>query len=208
MPIRGVDLQRFARGRSAITLVDQVLVSGSNFLTGIILVRGLGLVAFGQFTVAYVILLLANSIQLSFIASPMITLGSLCSTEEERHVFVRGVYGVQLLFCAIATIGTVVATVIYSYFDKTVVPSNFLLPFTAAVALFLMQDWLRRYYFTIGKAPASLWNDAINYVVQVILPLRSLGDAPPFTIGAAFWAIAITSGMAFVSRCSARWPSQ
>jgi O-antigen/teichoic acid export membrane protein len=180
------------------TLADQVLVSGSNFITGIILVRGLGLVVFGQFTVAYVILLLANSIQLSFIASPMLTLGSLCATAEERRVFIRGVYGIQLLFCAIATIGTVVATIIYSYFDKSVVPSNFLLPFTAAVALFLMQDWLRRYYFTIGKAAASLWNDAISYVGQVIV-LSALWATHELTISTAFWAIAITSGVAFLT---------
>lgn len=198
MPIRGIDLQRLARGRSAVTLVDQVLVSASNFLTGIILVRGLGLVAFGQFTVAYVILLLANSIQLSFIASPMITLGSLCATGEERRVFVRGVYGVQLLFCVIATVGTVAATIVYSYFDRTVVPSDFLLPFTAAVALFLMQDWLRRYYFTIGKAPASLWNDAISYVGQVVI-LSALWLTHHLTIATAFWAIAVTSGLAFLT---------
>ena len=184
------------------TLVDQVLVSASNFLTGIILVRGLGLVAFGQFTVAYVILLLANSIQLSFIASPMITLGSLCATDDERRSFVRGVYGVQLLFCAIATIGTVAATIIYSYFDRSRIPSHFLLPFTAAVALFLMQDWLRRYYFTIGKAAASLWNDAISYVWPGDCPLALLWATHRLTIGTAFWAIAITSGVAFAVRCS------
>jgi O-antigen/teichoic acid export membrane protein len=50
------------RGRSAQTILDQILVSGSNFITGIILVRSLGLMEFGRFTVAYVILLLANSV--------------------------------------------------------------------------------------------------------------------------------------------------
>ena len=85
MKLRGLRLQKFSRGRSAQTVADQILVSASNFLTGIILVRGLGLVAFGKFTIAYVILLLANSIQLSFISSPMITLGSLCATDDERR---------------------------------------------------------------------------------------------------------------------------
>jgi O-antigen/teichoic acid export membrane protein len=190
-------LQQFARGRSAKTIADQILVSGSNFLTGIILVRGLGLVAFGKFTVAYVILLLANSIQLSFIASPMITLGSLCATDEERRTFVRGVYGVQVVFCVIATAGTVAVTVVFWIFDKTGLPSHFLLPFCVAVALFLMQDWLRRYYFTVGKAASSFWNDAISYCGQVIL-LCALWAMHWLTIGTAFWAIAITSGLAFV----------
>ena len=43
MELRGLRLHKFARGRSAQTIADQILVSASNFLTGIILVRGLGL---------------------------------------------------------------------------------------------------------------------------------------------------------------------
>ena len=190
-------LCQFARGRSAQTIVDQIMVSGSNFVTGIILVRGLGLVEFGKFTVAYVILLLANSIQLSFISSPMITLGSLCSNTEDRERFVRGVFGVQLIFCAIASAATVVAATVYLEFKHDVDPVGFLFPFGAAVALFLMQDWLRRYYFTVGKAGASVWNDAVSYVGQVIV-LLTLWMTHRLTINTAFWSIAITSGLAFV----------
>lgn len=88
----------FAASRRTQTLADQIVVSGSNFATGIILVRGLGLLEFGKFTIAYTILMLANSVQLSFISSGMITLGSLCHTTDERRRFVRGIYGVQILF--------------------------------------------------------------------------------------------------------------
>lgn len=197
MELRGLRLHKFARGRSAQTIVDQILVSASNFLTGIILVRGLGLEAFGKFTIAYVILLLANSVQLSFISSPMITLGSLCTTENERGIFVRGVYGVQLIFCAIATIATVSATVIYMMVDRSGVPARFVLPFALAVALFLLQDWLRRFYFTVGKAQDSVWNDAISYGGQVIV-LGILWAMHWLTIGTAFWTIALTSGVAFL----------
>jgi O-antigen/teichoic acid export membrane protein len=194
--LRGLRLHKFARGRSAQTIADQILVSASNFLTGIILVRGLGLEAFGKFTIAYVILLLANSIQLSFISSPMITLGSLCATGDDRREFVRGVYGVQLMFCAIATLSTVGVTVIYMMVDRSGVPPHFVLPFALAVALYLLQDWLRRYFFTVGKAQDSLWNDAISYGGQVIV-LGLLWEMHWLTIGTAFWTIALTSGIAF-----------
>src|SRR3974390_3213150 len=76
---RIASLFHFSRSRRTLTLVDQAIVSGSNFITGVILVRGLGLVEFGRFTIAYAILLLANSVQLSFISSPMITLAALCA---------------------------------------------------------------------------------------------------------------------------------
>ena len=198
MKLRRLRLQKFTRGRSVQTVADQILVSASNFLTGIILVRGLGLAEFGKFTIAYVILLLANSIQLSFISSPMITLGSLCATSEEQYDFVRGVYGVQLIFCAVATLATVAATAIYMSFDRSGIPPYFVLPFSASVALYLLQDWLRRYYFTIGKAPASVWNDAISYGGQVVV-LAVLWITHRLAIGTAFWAIALTSGLAFAT---------
>jgi O-antigen/teichoic acid export membrane protein len=194
--LRKMSLSRFTRGRSAQTILDQLLVSASNFVTGIILVRGLGLIDFGKFTVAYVLLLLANSIQLSFIASPMITLGSLCATPEERTRFVRGVLGVQLIFCLVAAVGTAITVVVYLTVDRTGVPQGLVLPFTTAVLFFLMQDWLRRYYFTIGKAGASVWNDAVSYVGQVIV-LLILWATHHLTINTAFWTIALTSGLAF-----------
>ncbi|MFZ0746658.1 MAG: hypothetical protein WAM85_19780 [Terracidiphilus sp.] len=184
------------RGRRAQTILDQIIVSGSNFATGIILVRGLGLAEFGRFTVAYVILLLANSIQLSFISAPMITLGSLCATTEERHRFVRGMFGVQLIFCAITSIATLVAAIIYSLVNNGAVPMEDIPAFGVAVVLCLMQDWLRRYYFTIGKASMSFWNDAISYIGQVIV-LCALFGMHRLTIATAFWAIALTSGFAF-----------
>jgi O-antigen/teichoic acid export membrane protein len=128
----------------------------------------------------------------------MITLGSLCSTAEERGRFVRGVFGVQLIFCAVASLAAATGTGIYLSLDRSGMPEGLLLPFGAAVAFFLLQDWLRRYYFTIGKAGASVWNDAISYLGQVIV-LGVLWFVHWLTINTAFWAIALTSGLAFAT---------
>ena len=193
---RAARWRELAGSRSAQTIVDQIIVSGSNFATGVILVRGLGLSEFGRFTVAYVVLLLANSVQLSFISSPMITLGALCSTAEERRRFVRGAFGIQLIFCAIALVLTVAGTIIYLLVTGGAAQGGFLLAFGAAVVLYLMQDWLRRYYFTVGNAAASVWNDALSYLGQVVL-LGVLFLLHRLTIVTAFWVIAVTSGMAF-----------
>jgi O-antigen/teichoic acid export membrane protein len=189
-------LFEFGRSRRALTLLDQAIVSGSNFITGIILVRGLGLIEFGRFTIAYAILLLANSVQLSFISSPMITLGSLCATPEERRHFVRGIFGVQMIFCAIASVLAVVGTAAYATIRGHASTSDFMLPLASAVVAFLMQDWLRRYYFTVGKTSASLWNDVISYVGQVLV-LCLLWWAHRLTLNTVFWSIAMTSGAAF-----------
>jgi O-antigen/teichoic acid export membrane protein len=187
---------QFGRSRRSLTILDQAVVSGSNFITGIILVRGLGLVEFGRFTIAYAILLLANSVQLSFISSPMITLGSLCSTSQERRHFVRGIFGVQLIFCALASMMAVVGTAGYVIFRHSAGAMGFLWPFASAVIAFLMQDWLRRYYFTVGKAAASLWNDVISYLGQVVV-LCFLWWSHRLSLDTTLWSIAVTSGAAF-----------
>jgi O-antigen/teichoic acid export membrane protein len=187
-----------ARTRRAQTILDQVIVSGSNFVTGILLVRGLGLVEFGRFTIAYAVLLLANSIQLSFIASPMITLGGLCPSADERRRFARGMFGVQIMFCGIVSALALAGTMIYMTVQRQGSAAPFLVPFLAAVIAFLMQDWLRRYYFTVGKAAATLWNDAISYGGQLVV-LCLLWKWHGLTIDSALWAIAITSGTAFAA---------
>ena len=192
----GMSLFDLRWSRRTQTLVDQAIVSGSNFLTGIVLVRGLGLVDFGRFTVAYAILLLANSIQLSFISSPMITLGSLCATADEQRRFVRGMFGVQLTFCGLVSMACVLAAAIYTIRNHGTVQVEMIPAFGAAVVFYLMQDWLRRYYFTVGKSALSVWNDLISYVGQVIL-LGLLWWSRHLSIETAFWAIAITSGIAF-----------
>lgn len=196
MSPKAARMTTFGKSRRAQTLLDQIIVSASNFATGIILVRGLGLGDFGKFTVAFAILMLANSIQLSFISSSMITLGSLCSTNEDRRRFVRGMFGVQLAFCVVTSIAMLVAALIYLFLDRAAAPLDSIPAFTAAVALFLMQDWLRRYYFTVGKPAASVWNDVISYVGQVAV-LLLLWETRQLTIASALWAIALTSGIAF-----------
>ena len=184
------------RSRRTQTILDQLIVSGSNFATGIVLVRGLGLSEFGKFTVGYAIVLLANSVQLSFISSPMLTLGSLCATAEDRRQFVRGVYGIQLIFCILATLISSIAAVVYLFLHPAEISAKFVPAFTAAVVFYLMQDWLRRYFFTIGKAATAVWNDAISYIGQLVILLVVMWMGR-LTVETAFWVIAITSGIAF-----------
>lgn len=187
---------KFGKSRRTQTLLDQALVSGSNFVTGIILVRGLGLNAFGKFTVAYAILMLANGIQLSFISSTMITLGSLHTSDTERRTFVRGMFGVQLIFSGLTFVLLLAASVLYSRLDPVAAPLALVPAFTLAVVAFLLQDWLRRYYFTVGKAGSSVWNDTVSYIGQLAV-LGVLMWTRSLTIATALWAIAITSGLAF-----------
>lgn len=176
--------------------MDQIVVSGSNFATGVILVRGLGLEQFGRFTVAYALILLANNVQLSFISSPMISLGSLCSSMDARRSYVRGMFGIQIIFCILATLLATLTAIAFLYIHPQPCGFRLLPAFIVSIALFLMQDWLRRYYFTIGKAKSSVWNDAVSYLLQAVV-LAGLMYIHRLTLNSALWSIGITSGAAF-----------
>ncbi len=56
-------------------LADQTMVSGVNFLTGILLARYLGVEEFGRFTLAWMAVLFVNGIQHAAINSPMMSIG-------------------------------------------------------------------------------------------------------------------------------------
>jgi O-antigen/teichoic acid export membrane protein len=186
------------RSRRNQTIADQVIVSGSNFATGILLVRGLGLEQFGIFTVAYAVILLANSIQLSFICSPMITLAALSEDGEPRKRYLRGMFGVQLRFCVIVTAAAALVSGVFLWFKPQFGGARLLPAFLISVFAYLMQDWLRRYYFAAGKSRDSIWNDVISYVGQAVI-LVGLMLMHRMTINTAFWSIAVTSAAAFLA---------
>ena len=52
---------------------NQIIVSGSNFLISILVLRFLGVKTFGIFSILWLLLLFFNSIQLAYIISPLLT---------------------------------------------------------------------------------------------------------------------------------------
>ena len=63
-------------------LADQAMVSGVNFLTAILLARYLGIEEFGRFTLAWMAVLIAYSIQYAMIIAPMMSIGPKQSAAE------------------------------------------------------------------------------------------------------------------------------
>src|SRR5215212_6819416 len=51
-------------------LMDQVLISGANFITMMLALRGMGQSAFGAFTLVYTAMLFANMLQSALITQP------------------------------------------------------------------------------------------------------------------------------------------
>ena len=76
-------------------LADQTMVSGVNFLTGILLARYLGLEEFGRFTLAWMAVLFVNSLQSGLIVQPMMSIGPK-QAEDETSAYYGAVVAQQL----------------------------------------------------------------------------------------------------------------
>lgn len=187
--LRGL-IARLSRGRGPVALADQMMVSAANFAGGVVLVRGLGLEEFGKYSIAYSLLLFANALQMSFVASPMLNIGPLLNGEEKEH-FVNGMLTLQLsasvlLFAAFALIG-LTARLFTPFYS---VPC--ILLFACCIGTYQLQDWLRRYYFLVNKGRHALVTDFISYCVQFLL-LLVLWHMGRLTLQLTFLVMCLTS---------------
>ena len=157
-------LGRFSRGRGAMAIADQMLVSASNFTTGIVLVRGLGLSEFGKYAIAYAFLLYANALQSSFIAYPMLSIAPFLQGREKRQ-FVNGMLAIQIMASTVLFLTFLLAGAV-SHLFTTFYSLPCVLAFACCVGTFQLQDWLRRYYFLYNKGRLAFFCDLISYFGQ------------------------------------------
>jgi O-antigen/teichoic acid export membrane protein len=178
---------------------DQALVSGSNFLTSVLLARALGTRDFGVFSVCYVCLQYLNSIQLALIVPAMMSIGPQLEDQVEQNAFLRGMAGYQYLFsfgCAAAA--AALAILAGPHLGKWSIPPRLLLPFLLAVVCFQLQDWYRRFCYAQDRGRTVFWNDAISYAGQLVV-LVLLWRARWISVNLAYFVIAGTSLVAFAA---------
>lgn len=177
-------------------LADQALVSGVNFLTGILLARFLGLDGFGRFTLAWMAVQFVNSLQHAMINAPMMSIGPKQAPGDAPAYF-GAVLVQQAAFAALGFAllwaGGVASGAIVPDWRLAAIA----LPTAAAGAAFQAQDHLRRVFFTQGRPGAAFASDALRYGGQIVL-IVALAVAGDLDAASALWVIAAVAGLAFV----------
>jgi O-antigen/teichoic acid export membrane protein len=144
-------------------IIDQTLVSGVNFLTGILLARYLGLEAFGRYTLVWMAVLFVNGLQNALIIQPMMSIGpkqtDTASPAYFGAVIVQQI-GLSTLVFLLLLFGTQLSGVIFPEWRV----EGLALPLACTAIAFQLQDFQRRYFLTSGKGATAVVCDAVAYL--------------------------------------------
>jgi O-antigen/teichoic acid export membrane protein len=148
------------------TFADQALVSGVNFLLGILLARFMGVESYGVFALAWMSVLFAASLQQAFVIAPLYTLGP---KQANKQAWLTGQNTIQLLISLgmipLIFFGTTILSFFYPQWNMPLLPTILSL----LVAVHLFNDYLRRVNFLNHSPKKALIMDVIGYGLQPLL---------------------------------------
>lgn len=177
-------------------LADQVIVSGVNFFTGILIARVLGIEDFGRFTLIWMIVLFVSSIQMAIIISPMMSVAP-----KQSKIMLPFYFGAmvsqQLIFSVLSLISIALGIKLSIYFYPEWNINTLLLPILVATLFFQVQDFIRRVFFVQGRRIAAFFNDVLSYLGQILLIIY-FSFMGSLDIELVLWVVAVTSAVAVI----------
>jgi O-antigen/teichoic acid export membrane protein len=184
-------LRRLVSATTSVALVDQALVSGANFATNILIARTLSVHNYGVFTLAWMAVLFANSLQYALVIIPMASVGPKQDVNERPSYF-GTVLLHEAIFACFAALAMLTAVVLSARHFPQLAVGNVALPLSVATFAYLGQDFIRRYFFCIGENKWALLSDGISYLSQLPI-LFGLSRCRELTVSSTLWVIAVTS---------------
>ena len=152
---------------SGLVLIDQGIVSGTSFITGVLLTRFLGLKEYGVFVLLWMVILFGLSITQALITKPLLSLEPKMN-EKESENYIRSIHGLQLLISLLATLLSIIGLTILSQFEKfRTLDILTIIGLSGALGLILLYDYYRKYFFLKNDLKTPLLTDAILAVVQL-----------------------------------------
>lgn len=183
-----------------VALYDQALVSGVNFGSNLLIARFIGISNFGLFGVVYSIIVTFNTLQMSAIVSPMMTIGAKMPKRLEARYYAAVIaHAVGYVLLTSALVGLI--TILIGAFSSRWPLENFAIAAVLANFAFQLQDFSRRYYFSRGRPQMALLIDALSYGSQILVLGLVLGLKIGHGPNAALDVIAGTSALAVVAAC-------
>lgn len=155
----------FLKSDKYLVLTDQILVSGSAFLTNLILAKALGVYEFGIFSGLGMIQLFLLSMNMS-VGIQVFQVVFPSADDQLKKKLMNGFIWQHIFF------SLVLLLVGFIFFQLVNIDGiNFKTGFTSVVAIsfFLLQDFLRKAMLTAGKSLQALVVDTITNISQLVI---------------------------------------
>ncbi|MDX1348962.1 MAG: lipopolysaccharide biosynthesis protein [Putridiphycobacter sp.] len=177
------------------TFIDQGIVSGVNFLIGVLLTNFMGIETYGVFAFLWMMVLFVSSIHQAFIIAPIYTL---LPKQKDTKVYFANLLGIQLLFSFITFLSvSLIAGILIQFFIPHMELHNGVYVGLIA-AVYVLHDFLRRVFFSLKKPFKSLVVDAIGYGLQPII-LLVLYSSDALTVMSAIQGVSIVLVLGIVT---------
>ena len=197
-------LRRLGSGRELWALSDQALVSGANFITNLLLARCLGVSGFGVYAMCWTVVLLMSGLQMAVIVSPMMSVGPKQEPDEAPRYF--GSMAIhEAVFAGASFACLYLAVLAIARWFPAWHAAPLAVPLAVATGAYLLQDFVRRYFFTLRRSRLALLCDASSYLPQLPL-LWWFGWHHRLTVTRSLWIIGLTSLFSFVLSACFREP--
>lgn len=172
-------------GAATLSLLDQTIVSGSNFAFTILVARALGIEGFGAFALVWLVVLFVNSIHAAAVWMPMMTISSVMAPDN-RESYLGSVLVFQRLFSlAIVTVGAMSWLVGSQFWALSPID---VVQVTSVIALYHIHEFYRRYFYTVGRPRSAIAIDLLGYILR-FAPVIVLLRFERFSLGAAFFSL-------------------
>jgi len=190
------DFFRQFSGREIWALTDQSIVSATNFLTNVMLLRFMGLREFGVFALAWMSVMFVNSLQSALIIAPMMSIGPK-QEEKDRPSYFGAVVFQEIVFVFFCFVLVFAALKVSDNFFPHKNLQQLALPLAVSAFAYQMQDFVRRYFFATRQSRRALADDALSYLTQlpILFFLHRVGHLNSVT---ALWTMAGTSALGIV----------
>jgi O-antigen/teichoic acid export membrane protein len=158
-----LDFKFFKDKALNISIIDQSIVSFSNFILNISLARMLGLETYGLFVLIWAAIQFIITIQTSLIISPSQSfLPKIILKDEKRKFIGQANFFYFLLLSLLALIFFLLLFFVEKYNLLGEINKNILFLY---FILFISQDYIRKFYFIIGKIKIILFADILLYLI-------------------------------------------
>jgi O-antigen/teichoic acid export membrane protein len=175
--------------RNAWALADQGLLSASNFVTLVLLARGLTPASFGAFVLAYTGLLLVNGFQSALVTGPHNVIGQ-AHLKRDYRSYTTSTAAFQTGFVLVVASLALLGAAVVATSDRGA--AAILLATVPALVAWQAQEFARRVLYTESRFRAAFVTDLVSYGGQVVVfaALVAAGAATPVV---ALLVVAATS---------------